>query len=124
VQDFIKGVFLWTAMDRLHASWHFSFVITGGTDGADRLADGWAKARGIDRMVCPYNWSRGKSGGPWRNGLILSVGKPQLVVAFPGQRGTADMVRQAREAGVHIEEIAYADDRDNRKARGDLPGVD
>jgi len=30
---------------------------------------------------------------------------PQLVVAFPGGRGTADMVRRSREAGVDVAEI-------------------
>jgi len=30
---------------------------------------------------------------------------PDLVIAFPGGRGTADMVRQARIAGVKVIEI-------------------
>jgi hypothetical protein len=37
----------------------------------------------------------GRSGGPKRNQQMLEEGKPDLVLAFPGGRGTADMVRRA-----------------------------
>ena len=33
---------------------------------------------------------------------MLAMARPRLVVAFPGGRGTADMVRQAAGAGVHV----------------------
>jgi hypothetical protein len=35
---------------------------------------------------------------------MLDEGKPQLVVAFPGGRGTADMIGRARAAGVPVVE--------------------
>lgn len=38
--------------------------------------------------------------GPIRNQQMLDDGKPDLVVAFPGGKGTADMVRRARVAGI------------------------
>jgi hypothetical protein len=38
---------------------------------------------------------------------MLDDGKPELVVAFPGGRGTADMMRRAREAGVEVIEVAH-----------------
>ena len=37
---------------------------------------------------------------------MLDEGKPDLVIAFPGGRGTADMVRKANRAGVKVVEIA------------------
>jgi hypothetical protein len=37
-----------------------------------------------------------------RNQAMLDYGKPDLVVAFPGGKGTADMVRRARVAGVKV----------------------
>jgi hypothetical protein len=37
---------------------------------------------------------------------MLDEGKPDLVIAFPGGRGTADMVKKARRAGVEVVEIA------------------
>lgn len=36
---------------------------------------------------------------------MLDEGKPHLVVAFPGGRGTADMIDRARSAGVRVMEI-------------------
>jgi acyl-CoA synthetase (NDP forming) len=54
----------------------------------------------------PANWKKhGKSAGPIRNQLMLDVGKPDLVIAFPGGSGTADMIRRARKAGVPVKEI-------------------
>jgi hypothetical protein len=35
----------------------------------------------------------------------LRKGKPDLVIAFPGGRGTADMVARARKAGVPVEVV-------------------
>jgi hypothetical protein len=40
--------------------------------------------------------------GPIRNKQMLEEGKPDLMVAFPGERGTANMCKQAREAGVPV----------------------
>jgi hypothetical protein len=54
----------------------------------------------------PAEWDkRGRIAGPVRNALMLDVGKPDLVVVFPGGRGTADCVRQARAAGVQVIEV-------------------
>jgi hypothetical protein len=47
----------------------------------------------------------GRKAGPIRNERMLTEGKPDLVVAFPGGRGTAHMTRLAREAGVEVVEI-------------------
>lgn len=78
-------------------------VIHGGASGADRCANDWAIVRGVRRSIYPADWVRlGKAAGPLRNQLMLDKEKPDLVIAFPGGRGTADMVRRAREAGVKV----------------------
>lgn len=46
------------------------------------------------------------------------TGKPDLVVAFPGGRGTADMVQRARAAGVEVLEV-----KGKSKPSGTAPGV-
>lgn len=64
-------------------------------------------ANGINRTVFKADWSKdGRKAGPVRNSVMLSVGKPDLVIAFPGGRGTADMVRKAKAKGVPVEELA------------------
>ncbi|MEM9912925.1 MAG: hypothetical protein AAF922_19365 [Pseudomonadota bacterium] len=44
----------------------------------------------------------GRAAGPIRNKEMLDEGCPDLVVAFPGGRGTANMVKQAQAAGVEV----------------------
>lgn len=75
-------------------------------DGADGLADKWAKRFGIDVQPEPADWdTHGKSAGPIRNQTMLNKYKPIFVVAFPGGRGTADMVAKARRAEIDVAEI-------------------
>ena len=82
-------------------------IIEGGARGADALA-----ARFADRnhLQCGHeqykaNWTKyGKAAGGIRNQEMLDSGV-DLVLAFPGGRGTADMVRRAKAAGVEVREI-------------------
>lgn len=83
-------------------------VIHGGASGADALAAGWATmVLGQDRVEAyPADWIlHGRSAGPIRNQRMIDEGKPDLVIAFPGGAGTADMVRRARKAGIKVVEI-------------------
>jgi hypothetical protein len=83
-----------------------SCVIHGSARGADALAHEWAFDRGVLVTPFPADWRRhGRGAGPIRNGLMLSEGKPDLVVAFPGGKGTADMVRRAQRAGLPVMEV-------------------
>lgn len=79
-----------------------TLLMTGGAPGADRLAIKWAETRNVPIVTFPANWRLGKKAGPLRNQLMLEEGRPDVVVAFPGGRGTADMVRRAETAGVRI----------------------
>lgn len=79
----------------------------GDATGADRLAKEWCEANGVPDDPFPVVMSEwrmyGKSAGPIRNArMIAEPPKPDLVVAFPGGAGTADCVRQAREAGIPV----------------------
>jgi len=81
-------------------------IIEGGAVGADRLARHFARLRGVTVETFPAEWAtHGLAAGPIRNKRMLVEGKPDLVVAFPGGPGAADMVRQARAAGVKVIEI-------------------
>lgn len=79
----------------------------GDATGADRLAKEWCEANGVPDDPFPVvmsEWRRyGKAAGPIRNArMIAEPPTPDLVVAFPGNDGTADCVRQAREAGIPV----------------------
>lgn len=84
-------------------------VIHGNAKGADLLADTWARTKAPNvTAILGYQaeWKHdGKSAGPIRNQRMLDDGKPDLVVAFPGGKGTADMVAKAERSGVEIVRI-------------------
>lgn len=80
-------------------------IIEGGARGADNLARQWALNKGILITTHPAQWKHyGKSAGARRN-LEMLQEKPDLVVAFPGGRGTAHMISIARQAGVGVRMI-------------------
>jgi hypothetical protein len=57
-------------------------------------------------LICCIALEEGKAAGSIRNQRMLDAEKHiDVVVAFPGGRGTADMVRRARAAGIHVLEI-------------------
>ena len=76
----------------------------GCKTGADALADAWARSRGMPVQVVPADWSQGRAAGPIRNRKMAAMGAG-LCVAFPGGKGTADMVRQARAHGIPVLEV-------------------
>lgn len=85
-----------------------TFVLQGGASGADRLARGWCEARGVDFAEVPALWeARGRAAGPRRNAVQARLAQQLapgawVLVAFPGGRGTASMVRVARRYGVRV----------------------
>lgn len=83
-----------------------TLIIQGGAFGADACASEWAHARNVLERQFAADWhAHGRAAGPIRNQQMLDEGKPDLVVAFPGGTGTADMVRRAKAAGVRVIEV-------------------
>lgn len=84
-------------------------IVTGGASGVDSAAIDWAVVSWTDFKEYPVSkeeWKiLGKAAGPIRNKQMLDEEKPDLVIAFPGGKGTADMVRQAKKAGVEVIKI-------------------
>lgn len=78
----------------------------GDCRGADRLCEWYAKRRGWKVVAFPAEWQKlGRGAGHVRNQRMLDEFKPHVLVAFPGNRGTADMVARTRRAGVRIVEV-------------------
>ena len=78
-------------------------IIHGAARGADSLAGQWAKDRGIPVDVFPADWdTHGRSAGYIRNKQMLVEGKPDLVIAFEGGKGTENMVTLAERAKVPV----------------------
>jgi hypothetical protein len=80
----------------LHRTRGITLLIAGGARGADRLAEEWAKAQAIPCDLSASWDGLGRKAGPIRNQRMLDEGRLDLVVAFPGGRGTADMLASRR----------------------------
>lgn len=99
---------VYRALNRLHQIpvGAIATVIHGGATGADYFAASWAKDSATPCWGFPANWVKhGKAAGPIRNQQMIDDGRPDLVLAFPGGKGTADMVARARKAGVEVREV-------------------
>lgn len=101
-RDYHNRLAVYRELCRLNQEEGISVIIHGGCRGADQLAAQWVEMTDNCREeVYKPDWSFGLCAGPIRNQRMLD-GKPDLVIAFPGGRGTADMVRRAVRAGVKV----------------------
>lgn len=101
-RDFDDIEMIISVLDALHAQHGFTVLIHGDANGADRLCGQWAENRSVAVQACPADWKRyGRGAGPVRN-RQMSDERPELLVAFPGGKGTADMVRVAAKAGITV----------------------
>lgn len=115
-RDFVSAVWLYEVLDAFHAKTPISLLIEGGqrtyetekgkrvcVGGADYWASVWAMGRRVEVVRVDAKWAElGDRAGPVRNQAMLDEYKPEVVFAFPGGTGTADMVRRAKAAGVRV----------------------
>lgn len=131
----VTGGRFFTDRDRLFAALDAldprpTFIIEGGqrrylageiVGGADYWAMRWAKDRGVPYRTFAAKWHdletppmkiKKRPDGSLYNALAGFVRnktmietQPNLVVAAPGGRGTADCVNRARSAGIEVREI-------------------
>lgn len=79
-----------------------SEIIHGGARGADTLAGKYAEENSIPCKRFNALWDLyGKSAGYRRNVEMLND-NPDVVLAFPGSKGTAMMIELAKKAGVEV----------------------
>lgn len=102
-RDYTDDTLLRTTLDEIHHKTPVTLLIHGANKGgADRLARLWAESRNIQTKPFPADWNRyHKAAGPIRNQEMIDDG-PHLVVAFPGNNGTADAVTRARRRGIEV----------------------
>lgn len=80
-----------------------TIVVCGGCSGADDLAVAWCKTRGRIAHVHFADWKRyGRAAGPTRNIRMIVTDEPDVVLAFPGGKGTRHMVMEAHAGGFPI----------------------
>lgn len=104
---------LFSVLDRLHAERGFAFLVHGDSRGADQMAHRWAKKRGVPPVAMEALWDvEGDDAGTKRNARMFEFAQPDLIIAFSGGRGTANMMRigyEARKKGHKVEIIDVED---------------
>jgi len=105
-RHFDDRAFVFGYLDMLSESVVINTIIQGDCPtGADHLARMWAISRNHHFDSFPANWNaHGRAAGPIRNQRMIDEGRPTMGVAFPGGRGTADMVRRLKAAGIAVHE--------------------
>jgi hypothetical protein len=100
---------VFATLDHVHKAKGIDVLIHGGCSGADSLADEWAERHHVLREPYPVpDWVwvvLGNAAGPKRNQCMVSMGKPDGAVAFPGGAGTASCVECCKAAGVKVLEV-------------------
>lgn len=83
-------------------------IISGLAKGVDSIAVDWAVMNYVSWTGYPADWETyGRKAGVLRNIQMLEEGKPDVVLAFPGGRGTEHMKKIARKAGIKVREYEY-----------------
>lgn len=120
-RDYRNSAQLFRILDVAHYANPIVLLIAGGAKGADTLAVAWADSRLVARRVFNADWNAdGRAAGSIRNQKMLDEGKPDLVIAFPGGRGTADMIARAERANVFVVRIRPHGESTAQAAHGNL----
>ena len=81
-------------------------LVHGACQGADRLAAStWESWGGRTEAHKPAWDDHGGAAGPLRNQEMVDA-KADLLIAFPGGKGTADCVKRARKAQIPVQTVA------------------
>lgn len=111
-RDFKRYGDVAAALDVLDVVEPINLVMQGGCPtGADKHARDWATLRERDCLTIPAKWKTTKpvgAAGPIRNQRMADKPYgivPDYCIAFPGGKGTADMMAKARLAGIAVKEI-------------------
>lgn len=102
-RDYLDVRRIFAGLDRLHdACGGITEIIEGGQSGADIRAQWWAEREQIPCTEVKADWTKyGKAAGPIRNRQMADL-KPDIVLACPGNDGTADMVAIAKKRDIKV----------------------
>lgn len=103
-RDYADVGTVFDCLAKLNSQFERMIIIHGDADGADTLANTVCKELGIEQVRVPAAWNKYKrAAGPIRNKLMLDLFPTlDLVMAFPGGTGTADMKTQSAKLEIPI----------------------
>jgi ribA/ribD-fused uncharacterized protein len=102
-REFDDVDFIVNRLNRLHNSRSITELVHGSARGVDTICGYWAdEIAGVTPIPVPAKWRDEKGNynpraGFQRNQRMLTEYRPDALLAFPGGRGTADMVERANK---------------------------
>jgi acetylglutamate kinase len=97
---------IYEVLSSIHKDKSITVLIHGAAKGVDTIAGYWARENNIKEKQYPALWNTyGKAAGSIRNQQMLDSNTVELVIAFPGGKGTSDMVSRAKKSGIEVKEI-------------------
>lgn len=95
-RDFSNSALVYRVLEELHSAHRFTLVIHGGERGVDSLTDAWAMNKRLPIEAYRPDWPlHGKLADAKRQVEMLRSGRPTMLVAFPGGKGTKNLVQLA-----------------------------
>ena len=107
-RDYENRTQFFRVLTAIHRRVGIAEIIHGKARGADYLAGLWARGHRVKESAFPVDHVKD---GPWpgagafRNMRMYRESKPDMVLAFPGGRGTGHMVKHARDFHCPVYEV-------------------
>jgi len=100
-RDYIFTDAEFVLLDHLRDEFGITHVISGQARGADTGGEKWGKSRGLIIISKPAKWDLyGKRAGFLRNEEMAEIA--DLVIAFPGGKGTQHMINIAKKKYIPV----------------------
>lgn len=102
-RDYDNVDHIYNVLQKIHDATPITCIVHGACKtGVDNIADDWAKQHGIKREPHPADWpNHGLAAGPIRNEQMAIAGA-DLCIAFPGNRGTTNMINNAKRYQIRV----------------------
>jgi hypothetical protein len=107
-RDYDNRTRLFGVLTAVHKAVRITEIIHGAARGADTLAGRWARANQVLERRFPVDHVKDgpwPSAGAFRNMRMMRESQPDMVMAFPGGRGTGHMVKYSRECNCPTYEV-------------------
>ena len=83
-------------------------IVSGGSKGADKMGEKFAKSYGLMLKIFPADWSKhGKAAGPIRNKQMAEYADCLIAFWDGKSRGTKSMIDLAKKEGLKVYIIEY-----------------
>jgi len=101
-RDYTDKNNVFSTLDEIHKDNKIDVIINGGAKGADAFSYLWAIENNIKVDTFNADWKLyGRAAGIKRNQQMIEA-NPDLVVAFAGGKGTADMIDRCQRNGIKL----------------------